>query len=190
MIDFFPCEIFVSKKNYLKILINLEKLRKEIENNYQKDFGNQLEIIFMEIYNLSKLNCYQIFSLFLIYIFRFISYEFFQEIIFIFVAFGNLLNFKAFEKGNLSKIDNDFDNIDFCDVKGAEFIPDYLNCFIFEFLEKSFEKNFILKNPEEFKFFNIKGIGLVRIVKFLKFFGQWLNIFNLSTAKVDIPHIL
>lgn len=189
LINNFPCEIFVKEKFFFKILVNLEILRKEMRN-YKEDFENELEIIFMEIYNLVKLNCYQIFSLFIIYIFRFISFEFFPDIVFIFVGFSELLNSRAFEKYELLDLKVGLENINFCDVKGAEFIPDYFNSFIFEFLEKSFEENFILKNPKDLKFFSVKGIGLVRIVKFLKFFGEWLNIFRLSTAKVEIPNIL
>ncbi len=82
------------------------------------------------------LTCDEIFSLFLIYIYRFVSMEFYKDLAFFVVCYRVLMNQKGWNK---IKEMNDGEpleentNEDFCSVKGAEFVPDFSNVFIMEY---------------------------------------------------------
>lgn len=73
-------------------------IHEELMENYGNTYLNQIDIIIFEITNYSSLNCNQIFALFLIYIFRFVSLRFFKDLVFFVVCFRIMLNEEGWDK--------------------------------------------------------------------------------------------
>ena len=187
MINCFPCEIFKDQKHYEKILINMEQLRKELIDNYGNTFLNQIDIIIFEIRNIRDLNANEIFALFLIYIFRFVSKSFFKDLVFFIVCYKIMLNDKGWEI--CQKINDGYKinkDKDFCESEGTEFVPELSNNFINDYFIRFLEGNEILREGIKLDFFGIDSIKLLRVILFIKHFCTWLYIHKFTKGKIDI----
>ena len=103
-----------------------------------------MDIILFEINNSKALNANQIIVLYLIYIFRFVSTEFYRELVFFVISYRDLLNSKGWQfiKEN-AEGGSDLMDIedDFCERNGADIFPDFSNIFVKEFFVQSLHKN-------------------------------------------------
>ena len=92
-----------------------------------------MDIILFEINNSKSLNADQTIVLFLIYIFRFVSANFYKEIVFFAISYRDLLNLKGWEyirknaEGGSDLLDIEDD---FCSKNGADIFPDFSNTFV------------------------------------------------------------
>lgn len=100
----FPWKCFVDENDYRDLVVSLEKIRIELEAIYGGDFLDQMDIIVYEINNHKELNGYNTTALFLIYIFRFVNPQFYQEICIFCVLYLKMMN------------DNGYDNKDMAEV--------------------------------------------------------------------------
>lgn len=182
LINLFPCDIFVEKKFYCQILIKVEKLRIELKNNFGNNYLKDFHIILSQVSNLYYLKCNEIFAIFILYSFQYTSAFFYKEIIFILICLKELLNEKGWEKYKNFGLNK---STDFCNSQTAEFIPDFFNTFVFYHLEECFKNGNIIKNTNFLNYFGIESKKLLRVIEFLKFFGEWLKIYSFTTAKVD-----
>ena len=92
LIESFPSELFISQDVYERILLNIEQMRKDLLESYGNNFLTQIDIIIFEIANIKKLTCNEIFALFLIYIFRFVTKEFYKELVFFVVGYRQMMH--------------------------------------------------------------------------------------------------
>ena len=58
-------------------MILIEKIRKEIEDFFDQNFLQKMNCICFEINNETKLNCDEAISLFLVYMYSFVSIDFY-----------------------------------------------------------------------------------------------------------------
>lgn len=73
-------------------MITLEKVRLDLVQNYEEDFLEKMDIIIFEINNCKLLNGNVVISLFLLYISRFVSVDFFKEIALFCVLYQKMMN--------------------------------------------------------------------------------------------------
>lgn len=186
-IECFPCDMFTSQKYYEKIFLNMEQIRKELMDSYGNNFLTQLDIIIFEISNIRRLNCNEIFALFLIFIFRFVTKSFYRELVFFVIGYRLLMNEwgwkKCAELDYGGSIDTDQE---FCEAQGTEFVPDFANMFIMDYFTPLVQSNSVLKDPSQLEFMGLESIKLLRVILLIKHFCNWLNINKFSSAKIDI----
>lgn len=188
LVDFFPKELFREARAYQAILAKVEQIRKDLIDNYGTNFLSQIDIIIYEINNAKSLNCNEIFSLFLIYVFRFVTREFYRELVFFVLAYKAMMNQKGWEKcketGNGFGLDP---SKEFCEEQNAEFVPDFANYFILDFFADCFGPRRLLKEGvRELKFFGTESIKLLRVILLIKHFCLWLYNNKFTKAKIDI----
>lgn len=187
LIEEFPCDIFSNKVQYEKLLVNIQKIRMEMIENYGGNFLKQIDIIIFEINNSKSLNCNQIFAIFLIYIFRFISIKFYKELVFFIICYRDLLNKKGWEKYNETTEDDDVDiSKEFCETNGAELIPDFSNIFIMDYFSGYIEDNNIVKSSSVFHFFGFDSEKLLSVILIIENFCKWLHVHKFTSATVEI----
>jgi hypothetical protein len=181
LINFFPCYFFTKQSLFSQIMINVEKIRNEMNRKFGSKFFKKFHIFLNQVSNINSLNCNNIFALFIINVFEYVSLSFFKEVIFLLICLKEHLNEKGWEKYTDY---GDKEKVEFCNLHTAEFIPDFFNSFVFDFLEKCFTNGYILKDNQLLTFFGIESPKLLRVIDFLKLFGEWLKIFSFTTATV------
>ena len=77
LVEFFPGHLFSEQRDYEVLLINLERVKREMLGIYGPNFISQIDIIMYEINNVHQLNCNVVFTLFIIWVFRFVSKKFY-----------------------------------------------------------------------------------------------------------------
>lgn len=187
IIEKFPCETFQKQIFFELLLIRLEKIRKELIESYGPDFLSKMDIIIFEINNYKNLNCNDIFCLFLIYVFRYVSHEFYQETVFYIVCYRLMMNeigWDKFPKTEGSDISEDFE--EYCESNGAENLPDMANEFVLDYFSKCIQSDFVIKNKDELMFFGLNAESLLRVILMTKFFCRWLYIHKFSKGNVTL----
>lgn len=187
VIECFPFEIFAKKEIYETLFFKLEKMKKEFVSNYGVNYLSQIDPIILEINNAKSLNCNEVFSLFLIYISRFVTVPFYIELVFFIVSYQQMMNTKGWSKINETNENDVSDNsLDFCEEQSAEFVPDFANYFILDYFGEALEPGIILKENFELKFFGLDSIKLLRIILIIQHFCLWLFNNKFTKAKIDI----
>jgi hypothetical protein len=187
LIEEFPCEIFLNESYYKDILFNIEKIRLEMLKTYGSNFLKQIDIIILEINNTRNLNCNQILAIFLIYIFRFISTKLYKELIFLIICYRDLLNKKGWEKYLEMNQEEDINtDEEFCEVQGAEIIPDFSNIFVMDYFFWYIEENNIVRNNKEFHFLGFDCEKLLNLMLIIENFCKWLHVHKFTSATVEI----
>ncbi len=102
----FPVSIFKEEQLYGKILEYMKQLERNFLKSYGKKYINQIEIIVTDIKESKNFNCNQIMALFLLYIYKFTSRDFYIDIVFFIISYRKMLNEKG--KENCSKLDGGF----------------------------------------------------------------------------------
>lgn len=185
----FPIEIFNSESEYGRLLEKLGVIHKEFTKAYGEDYQKQFEWILLEISMCQGLKCYEVFSLFLLYLHRFVSKDFFGELIFLIVSYAKMLNVRGWNKyKELMTNYKPNKNRNFCQTQNPEIVPDMSNYFMINFFPKIMETDEILKNPEHLTFFGNDSIKILRVILVIMYFSNWLNIFRFSNAKIEISN--
>ena len=80
------------------------------------------------------MNCNEILAIFLIYVFRFATKEFYKELVFFVVTYRLLMNERGWKicADNIDGYEVDTTE-EFCESQNAEFIPDFCNAFIMDY---------------------------------------------------------
>lgn len=185
--DSFPCEIFTSSEFYEPILLNLEQICRELVASHGNNFLTQIDIIVFEINNGKRLNCNEIFALFLIYVFRFVSKGFYRELAFFTVAYRLVMNKRGWSKYREM---NDGFNVntskEFCEEQGAELLPDFSNELVNACFASYIGGHDVLVDPACLHFLGLDAIKLIRLILLIKHFCNWLNIHRFTKAKIEI----
>lgn len=187
LMELFPIEMFKEKIHYQQIMLKVEQIRKDLEENYGGNFLNQIDIIIYEINNAKSLNCNEIFALFLIYVFRFVSVPFYKELVFFVVAYKNMMDQKGWDKCRETNDGYPYDPAkEFCEEQNAEFAPDFANFFILDFFGQCFRDKTLLQDTAQLRFFGLESIKLLRVILLIKHFCLWLYNNKFTKAKIDI----
>ena len=184
--EFFPLDLFKEPKHAQQIYQKVEQMRKDLVENYGPNFLDQIDVIIYEINNAKSLNCLEIFSLFLIYVFRWVTRPFYRELVFFVVSYALMMNKKGWEKCADSQSRFAFEKKNFCEEQNAEFAPDFANYFILDYFTGCFGKDSILKEPRSLKFFGLESLKLLRVILLIKHFCLWLFNNKFTKAKIDI----
>lgn len=187
MIEWFPCEIFTKVSLFEKVLVNIEQIRKEFIETYGPSFLNRLDIVVFEINNTKKLNCDQVFALFLICVFRFVSKQFYRELVFFVVSYKSMMNAIGWEKlREMSDCIDTATNKEFCEIQTAEFLPDFCNEYIYNYYGLHCSTAEVVNSPECLSFFGSEKLSILRMVLLIRNFCFWLWTHKFTKAFVDI----
>lgn len=187
LIEGFPCEIFQKEDYFDTILIRLEKIRKELIESYGPKFLSQIDIIVFEINNVKRLNCNDIFCLFLIYVFRFVSVSFYREIVFFIVCYRIMLNETGWQKCKQMNESFEIDiNREFCEANSAEYVPDFANDFVMDYFSICIQTERICHGVDKFVYLGLDAEKLLRLILITKYFCRWLYIHKFTKAKTTI----
>lgn len=185
LIEDFPCEIFREQTTYRQLLVTLEQIRKELIESYGSSFLSKIDVIIFEINNSKTLSCDQVMALFLIYSFRFISKQFYKELVFLFISLRIMLN--EFGWNKLLEISESLERIgDFCESQSSELIPDLMNPFIMDFFMQCIGGDRVATNPLCLKFWGQDPQKLLWAIVLLKYFCQWLFIHRFTKGRIEI----
>ena len=150
-------------------------------------FLAQIDVVIFEINNGKKLNCNQIFALFLIYAFRFVSREFYRELVFVLMGYRRMMNEYGWDKFKELNEPQEIDtNKEFCSEQNSELIPDFANKFMLDYFLECIHGSNMLGCTERFEYFGFDPQKLLWVIIIIKFFCQWLFIHKLTTARIDI----
>jgi hypothetical protein len=185
-VEDFPSDIFCSESNHHLLLKKFASLHKSLVGAYSEDYLKQYEFILSEISLCKGLVCYEIFSLFLLYVYRFVSREFFRELVFFVISYTDMLNEKGWLK--CRELVNTFHirHKVFCLNQGSEIVPDLSNEFILKFFPKALESNLILEDPSVLTFFGNDSIKILRAILVIKHISDWLNIYGFTQSRIEI----
>lgn len=187
ILNVFPFEFFRDRVLYEPLVIKIQQLKKDLIENYGQDYLNQIDSIILEINNAKSLNCNEIFSLFLIYVYRFVSQAFFKEIVFFIVSYRLMMNKHGWNKMRENKEIDRFEyEKEFCEEQNAEFIPDFANHFILDVFSDSCRPNNILKQGINLHFLGLENIKLLRVILLIRHFNLWMYNNKFTKAKIDI----
>ena len=187
IIEAFSCDFFSRQEHYERILVNLEQIRKELVETYGPQFLSKMDIIMFEISNIKKLNCNEVFALFLVCSFRFVTVEFYREIVFFVVCFRLMMNEVGWEKyRDLNDGAEKPPDSEFCEEQNAEYLPDFCNDFLLDYLPVCFGTNKILCDAECLVFFGTEAVRLLRMILLIKHFCMWLFTHRFTKAKIEI----
>jgi hypothetical protein len=187
LIECFPCEIFASENDYREVLISLEQIRQEMLAYHGPSFLSQIDVIIFEINNGKKLTCNQVFALFLVYAFRFISTEFYRELAFLLMGYRRMMNDLGWEKFRELNEPQDIDmSQEFCSSQNAELVPDFANKFMLDYFLECIHGPHALGNTDRFVYFGMDPQKLLWAIMIIRFFCQWLFIHKLTKARIDI----
>lgn len=187
LIENFPCEIFSRQSLYEKLLINVEQIRKELLECYGPSFYSQIDLVVFEINNGKRLNCNEVLALFLVFVFRFVSAEFYRELVFFVVALREMLNDFGWDKlREISDTGDKQDNTEFCESQNAEFVPDLANEFITEFWPLCLGTNRLVNDPKTLSFFGVEAVKLVRVISLVQLFCNWLGVNKFSKGRIEL----
>lgn len=92
-----------------------------------------MDIIATELKTQNEMTCDEVFGFFLIFIYRFVSIEFFKEICFLAIAYWYMANIEGWEL--YLKINDGVQNPlgVFTEVENAEILPDLINIFCIKY---------------------------------------------------------
>jgi hypothetical protein len=187
LIDCFPCELFSNQSVYEKILLNIEQMRKDLIESHGNNFQTQMDMIIINLSNIRKLNCNEIFALFLLYIFRFVTRDFYKELVFFVVAYRDMMNKVGWAKyKEMNDLPTEDTSKEFCEEQNGEFLPDFSNIFLTDYFTSYLTSNQILSNPASLSFLGLESIKLLRVILLIKHFCNWLFLNKLTKAKLDI----
>jgi len=187
LIDSFPCEIFQKQNHYETILIRLEKIRRELIQTYGPGFLKQTDVMLFELNNPKRLCCNDIFCLFLIYVFRYVSIGLYREIVFFIVCYRMMLNETGWQKCKQMNETFEIDlSKEFCEANGAEYIPDFANDFVMDFFSNCIQTERICKNVNQLVYLGLDAEKLLWLILITKYFCRWLYIHKFTKAKTNI----
>lgn len=158
LIQHFPLDIFKDKTQAQRIYQKVEQMRKDLVENYGPNFLDQIDVIIYEINNAKSLNCLEIFSLFLIYVFRWVTRPFYRELVFFIVSYALMMNKKGWEKCAEASNRFSYERKNFCEEQNAEFAPDFANYFILDYFTQCFGSDSILHEPGKLSFFGLESL--------------------------------
>lgn len=187
LIECFPCEVFQKEHYFETLLVRLERIRKELIESYGPKFLAQTDIIVFEINNAKKLNCNDIFCLFLIYVFRFASTAYYREVVFFIVCYRLMLNETGWQKCKQMNEAFEVDaNREFCEANGAEHVPDFANEFVMDYFSACIQTDRVSAAVDKFAFIGLDAEKLLWIILLTKYFCRWLYVHKFTKAKTTI----
>lgn len=183
----FPKDLFVNEDVYAKIWTDLEEIVGELETTLGGEYNTRLESNLMDFLSNRSFNCNKIFALFLVYANRFVSNVFFGELVFFVVVYQKMMNVYGWNKlreMNLGGLVNE--NGLFCDSQNGEYLPDFSNVFLVQYLSPMLLGEEVLKSVKSLQFFGTESLKLLRIILLTKQFCNWLSVMRFTKAKIEI----
>lgn len=93
-----PFELYKTKEVIEPVHLVFSNLILEFKSIYGDSFMKQIDLIIFEISNMRKINCNEIFSFFLLFCAKFVSKQFFNEMIFFVLCYRNMMNSIGWQK--------------------------------------------------------------------------------------------
>lgn len=180
MLEFFPKEWFVNKKlpeHFLEALTNMHDYLLE---EYSDVFVADIDLVQREY----DMTCTNTLCLFLIYMFRHVSIQFYKELCVVLV----LLIYEYDTIGEsifLQDCDIQEGNFFLSDKEDANVIPEILNLFVMEGFKKCIENKSIFVSPQVLEILRPTNVNNNRILIVCKFLSEWLYHFNFTEYTVQ-----
>lgn len=185
LIENFPCEIFKHLSLYNKLLISVERLRKELIEEFGPGFMRRLDAIIFEINNPRRLSVYGVLALFLMHLFRFVSSGFYRDVVFLAVCLLLFLQQTGWQRvEHLVELDRPDQVSDFCDGSFAEFLPDFVDPFVGHFLGPCLVPGRVVTGPGCLAYFGVGSDRLFWLLGTVKFFCEFLELNRFSRGRL------
>lgn len=178
-----------NKENEEKSILfsTLKKLTDEFRRKFGKNYIESIEFIIFEIENKKNFNCFEVLGLFLIYIFKFISSDFYQEICLLIILYLQMLNKKGWKRClEFVKHFQIPKDETFCLSQSAELIPDFANIFILSYFPNFIKNKQSNKKSRMFIFFGVDPINYLRTVLLVQHISKWVYLSDFSHAEIEI----
>jgi hypothetical protein len=169
------------------IIKGIESMHVHSKNKTGEELAKKVDEIINE--NSGKfLQCDLVFGLFCLYCCRYVSKDFYKELILFLGLYRQALNEKGWEKYNAvaSPTHGQTHEADFCAVQTAEFAPDVANSFILDYFPRIAGSNGVLKQRDRLKFLGIDDKRLSNVILLIKHLCSWLFINKFSEGKVEM----
>jgi hypothetical protein len=187
IVNRFPIHIFANEAVYDKIFQELVETTKALQAACGDDFLRTLDAQLPDFLNNKSFNCNQVFALFLIFVYRFVSPSFFSELCFFVVAYAAMANRYGWNKlAEMNIIGPSTGGEQFCLCAASEYLPDFCNVFLVQFLAPALADNEILKDERMLKQLGVDAIPFLRTILVTRQFCNWLWIAKFSKAKIEI----
>ena len=181
----FPISHFINESTYLKIFESMSNLETEINDCIEVNNYENLENMIFEFLQNKNFTTIQIFALFLIYVNRFVSRAFFNDLCFFVVSYQLMLNKYGFTKLREMGIVND-NKDEFCLTQSGEFLPDFCNIYLVKYFSGAILNNEVVRNQNLLTYFGIEDVKLLRVILTTKQFCNWLSVMKFTKAKIEI----
>lgn len=164
-----------------------DQLKKKHGDDYQKKIEEYTGELTRD-----KISCDMAFGLFALYASKFVSKEFYEELIIFLALYRKAMDDKGWEKieqikaGNVTRVQNE----SFCATQTAEFVPDISNTFILEYLPSIANPRQVVANPEELRFLGLDDQKLSWAILLITQICHWLYLHGCTQAKLELKQTL
>lgn len=177
----------VDPKVFEAIIKGIESMYSQARNKTGEELAKKVDEMINE-HSGKFLQCDLVFGLFCLYCCRYVSKEFYRELVLFLGLYRQALNDKGWEKFNTAAgtLQGQGQDAEFCAVQTAEFAPDVANCFILDYFPKIASLTSGVKQREKLKFLGIDDRRLSNVILLIKHMCSWLFINKFSEGKVEM----
>lgn len=177
----------VDPKAFAAIVKGIESVYSQAKHKTGDELAKKVDEIINE--HAGKfLQCDAVFGLFSLYCCRYVSKDFYKELVLFLGLYRQALNDKGWDKFNAvaGQSHNASQNEEYCAVQTAEFAPDVANTFILDYFPSIAGPSSIVKQREKLKFLGIDDKRLSNVILLIKHMCSWLFINKFSEGKVEM----
>jgi hypothetical protein len=177
----------VDYKGISPITKSIEVVYNQAKSKTGEELAKKVDEIINE-YSGKFISCDAVFGLFGLYCCRYVSKDFYKELILFLALYRQALNDKGWEKFNAAagQSNNTAQDGEFCAAQNAEFAPDVANTFILDYFPSIAGQHSIVKQREKLKFLGIDDKRLSNVILLIKHMCSWLFINKFSEGKVEM----
>jgi hypothetical protein len=182
-----PKADIIDAENILPIKRAVEALSSHIAAKSEEECNKKIDDLLSEQSG-KNVCCDSVFGLFAIYCSKYVSQDFFEELLIFLALYREVLNDKGWEKLEmLTGPDGPKpQGRVFCECSTPEVAPDLSNPFIVEYFPQIGGTGSIVKKTTNLKFLGIDDKKLSWVIGLIKHFCNWLNINKFSEGVVEV----
>lgn len=179
MFEFFPVEWFAHQRYYIAFYESLRSLINYLKDEYNDIFHVDVDLVAREY----KMTCTSTLCLFLIYMFRHVSTQFYKELV-VFLIFLRYEFNTIFENVQFAEVDISKEDPSYSEVEEANLLPEILNIFVLDSFKKYIEDPNKFLNKDFMEHLKPTSINLNKVITVCKFLSEWLYHFNFTELSV------